>query len=96
MFVVMPLDNLELCKSKDSVSGVYIMSRFPIDCKSIELSQSINFELIQQRMLSRSSRGCPSVPLMTSEDLHSELKSATKGVLVHVTAKLVPNHGMGD
>nr|GEX82063.1 hypothetical protein [Tanacetum cinerariifolium] len=37
MLVIMPFDNLKLCYGNDSVPGVDITSRFPIDCISIEL-----------------------------------------------------------
>ncbi|GJX94096.1 hypothetical protein Tco_0348682 [Tanacetum coccineum] len=36
MFVIMPFDNLKLCNSNDSVSGVDITSRFLVYYKSIE------------------------------------------------------------
>ncbi|GKF90536.1 hypothetical protein Tco_0274237, partial [Tanacetum coccineum] len=37
MLVIMPFDNLKLCNKNDSVPGVDITSRFPVDSKSIEL-----------------------------------------------------------
>ncbi|GJU17416.1 hypothetical protein Tco_1145382 [Tanacetum coccineum] len=37
MFVIVSFDNRKLLNSNDSVSGVDIMSRFPVDCVSIEL-----------------------------------------------------------
>nr|GEX89366.1 hypothetical protein [Tanacetum cinerariifolium] len=37
MHVVMPFDDLKLSDSDDSTFGLDISSRFPIDCKSIEL-----------------------------------------------------------